>query len=168
MPAPLDVFSHKILLTLAIFQTLAERAFYHGAAWASALPICCSGAINNVLQKARDNPRPAPLTLWRRGTRQKQTTLLDTRARSNLVQLKQSFPFQCVLGKRLHLQRLIRADTWSRRTLTNGQKRTIDGTSGCFCRQNRLVNGFSLFIYISEMSRTLKTWGIFWLKPNKV
>lgn len=52
-----------------------------------AVPVCGGIPINNVWQKAaRDTPRPARLTFRQRETRQKQTTPLDTRAQSNLVQ----------------------------------------------------------------------------------
>lgn len=54
---------------------------------AFAVPICCGIPINNVWQKAAwDNPRPAHLTFRQRETRRKQTTPLDTRTQSNLVQ----------------------------------------------------------------------------------
>lgn len=59
-----------------------------------AVPICCGIPINNVWQKAA--PRPAHLTFQRRESRQKQTTPLDTRAQSNLVQRgwNEAFHFQ--------------------------------------------------------------------------
>ena len=69
------------------WEGTALYPYINHTAPAFAVPICCVIPINNVWQRAAwDNPWPAPLTSWKRETRQKQTTPLDTRTQSNLVQ----------------------------------------------------------------------------------